>query len=180
MNIKLTLRLATETDMPYLKEKMMESFSIAAIERFGEKEDERSPHADELERAYRLGKAHHSTGYKVYCIMKDGAAVGGAVLIINEESQHNKLDLFFIFKEYLNQGLGAAAWEVIEREHPKTVVWELVTPYFEKRNINFYINKCGFHIVKYFNKYHPDPLAPFPSNEEDDDDGYFLFMKEML
>ena len=30
--------------------------------------------------------------------------------------------------------------------------WELVTPYFEVRNIHFYVNKCGFHIVEFFNE----------------------------
>lgn len=27
------------------------------------------------------------------------------------------------------------------------------TPYFEKRNIHFYVNKCGFYIVEYQCKY---------------------------
>lgn len=28
---------------------------------------------------------------------------------------------------------------------------------FEKINIHFYVNKCGFHIVEFFHRYHPDP-----------------------
>ena len=28
--------------------------------------------------------------------------------------------------------------------HPEVKVWETVTPYFEKRNIHFYVNRCGF------------------------------------
>jgi hypothetical protein len=31
-------------------------------------------------------------------------------------------------------------------------VWETMTPYFEKRNIHFYVNKCGFHIVEFLRK----------------------------
>ena len=27
--------------------------------------------------------------------------------------------------------------------------WGLVAPYFETRNIHFYVNRCGFHIVEY-------------------------------
>ncbi|ADD42351.1 hypothetical protein Snas_2674 [Stackebrandtia nassauensis DSM 44728] len=26
-----------------------------------------------------------------------------------------------------------------------------------QRNIHFYVNKCGFHIVEFFNEHHPDP-----------------------
>ena len=37
--------------------------------------------------------------------------------------------------------------------HPKVKIWETVTPYFEQRNIRFYVNRCGFHILELFNKY---------------------------
>lgn len=175
----ITLRAAAESDMPLLKEKIMEVFAIAAVERFGEDEADRVPHADELDRAYRLEKSYSEKGYRVHCILNNGNLVGGAVVIINDETRHNKLELFYIFKEYLSQGLGYEAWKAIEREYPETKVWELITPYFEKRNIHFYINKCGFQIVEYFNKYHHDPHEPFPSEETEDDGGYFRFVKEM-
>ncbi|MDD7750451.1 MAG: GNAT family N-acetyltransferase, partial [bacterium] len=29
--------------------------------------------------------------------------------------------------------------------------------YFEKRNIHFYVNKCGFYIVEFYNPHHPEP-----------------------
>lgn len=181
MNInEITLTTATDKDIPYLKEKMEESFSVAVREHFGDNEPEGGPPAEQLENAYREPNG------KVYMILKDGIPVGGAVLKINEETRHNKMDLFFIFKEYLNQGLGLEAWKAIEREYPQTLVWELDTPYFEKRNIHFYVNKCGFHIVEYFNKYHPDPMMPdHPHKDEHghhdkfDDGGSFRFVKEM-
>ena len=43
---------------------------------------------------------------------------------------------------------------------PDTKIWETYTPYFEKRNIHFYVNICGFHIVQYFNEIHPLPDTP--------------------
>lgn len=55
--------------------------------------------------------------------------------------------LFFIYPDFHSKGIG-------------TSVWELVTPYFEKRNIHFYVNKCGFHIVEFFCKCHRDPDGP--------------------
>lgn len=59
-------------------------------------------------------------------------------------------------------------------------VWETVTPYFEQRNIHFYVNRCGFHIVEFFNKYHPDSNDPEMCAEELDKqfpDGMFRFEK---
>lgn len=169
---EVTLVPATEKDIPYLKEKIMEAFAVAAVERFGEEGAGRVPQGDQLEKAYGVSDS------RVYCVMKGGTIVGGAVLKINEETWHNKLDLFFIFKEYHSQGLGLDAWKANEWKYPQTVVWELVTPYFEKRNIHFYVNKCGFHIVEFFNKYQPDPLKPF-AVDEIEDDGNFRFEKWM-
>ena len=44
---------------------------------------------------------------------------------------------------------GYAAWCAVEQLNPEVKVWETCTPYFEKRNIHFYVNKCGFHIVEF-------------------------------
>ena len=67
----------------------------------------------------------------------------------------------------------------MEKLHPEVKVWETFTPYFEKRNIHFYVNRCGFHIVEFFNRYHPDPGDPDAGNELDDQfpDGMFRFEK---
>ena len=56
------------------------------------------------------------------------------------------------------------------------------TPYFETRNIHFYVNKCGFHIVEYFNSHHPDPHDPATGKEEiyEEGDGMFRFEKQMM
>ncbi len=58
---------------------------------------------------------------------------------------------------------------------------ETVTPYFEKRNIHFYVNRCGFHIVEFFNSRHPDPNDPDPAEEPDEQfpEGTFRFEKRM-
>ena len=47
-----------------------------------------------------------------------------------------------------------------------------MTPYFEVRNIHFYVNKCGFHIVEFFNEHHPAP-----SDSGMDKDLSFRFVK---
>lgn len=62
--------------------------------------------------------------------------------------------------------------------HPEIKVWECITPYFEKRNIHFYVNRCGFHIVEFWNRHHHGPAIP----EEEagnwhEDDEMFVFRK---
>ena len=44
--------------------------------------------------------------------------------------------------------MGIKVWNMIEKLYPDTEVWETETPIFSSRNHNFYVNKCGFHIVK--------------------------------
>ncbi len=62
-------------------------------------------------------------------------------------------------------------------------VWETCTPYFETRNIHFYVNKCGFHIVEFFNGHHPDPHDPETGEQNNYEgegfDGMFRFEKKM-
>jgi hypothetical protein len=96
---------------------------------------------------------------------------------INEETHHNTLDLFFLKVGEHGQGLGHKAWLAIEARYPKTIIWQTHTPYFEKRNIHFYVNKCGFKIITFFNARHPDPHHPGPSDLPDDEG--FLFEKVM-
>ena len=47
--------------------------------------------------------------------------------------------------------------------YPEVKIGETMTSYFEQRNIHFYVNRCGFHIVEIFNKFHPGP------NEREED-----------
>ena len=59
-------------------------------------------------------------------------------------------------------------------------VGETMTPYFEKRNIHFYVNRLGFHIVEFWNKYQRGPAVPEDIDENwSDDDEMFLFRKIM-
>ena len=105
------------------------------------------------------------------------------MLKIDKKTQHNELELLFVDPEAHSRGIGRAAWEQVERLYPETLVWETCTPYFETRNIHFYVNKCGFHIVEFFNSHHPDPRDPETGEENDyageEMDGMFRFEKQM-
>ncbi|MBR7025262.1 MAG: GNAT family N-acetyltransferase [Selenomonadaceae bacterium] len=85
-------------------------------------------------------------------ILADKEIVGGAVLIINVETQRNKLSLFFVKEDFRNQGLGFAAWQAIEKFFPDTKVWYTSTSWLDRRNLHFYLNKCGFVAFSIYGK----------------------------
>ena len=114
--------------------------------------------------------AEHAETYR---IMLDGEKVGGVV--INVDGSHGHLDLLFVSPAVHSYGIGYSTWCAIERLHPEVTVWGTMTLYFEKRNIHFYVNRCGFHIVEFFHRGHPDPT--FPYKDDDDHDGMFRFEK---
>ncbi|HFI0150661.1 TPA: GNAT family N-acetyltransferase [Streptococcus suis] len=101
--------------------------------------------------------------------------VGGVVVQIDTEAKRNSLDLLFVDGNHKGKGLGLNIWQAIEQAYPDTEVWETHTPYFEVRNIHFYVNKCGFQIVEFFNPTHPMEHVPdFPDAEL-----FFRFEKKM-
>jgi N-acetylglutamate synthase-like GNAT family acetyltransferase len=83
-----------------------------------------------------------------YIITLDDKAVGCIILWINGKTNINMLGCIFIDADIQNRGIGKKVWGFIEQEYQSTVKWVVETPGFSTRNHNFYINKCGFHIVK--------------------------------
>ena len=135
------------------KRDLQESFAVAVIETFGPELDQPIPSDKDIEESF------NAKGAVIYHIVFNGKIMGGVVVTIDENTQHNSLDLFFINKGECSKGIGYKAWKAIEEKYPDTKVWETCTPYFEKRNIHFYVNKCGFKIVEYFN-FHSRGLNP--------------------
>lgn len=115
--------------------------------------------------------------YRIFC---DGEYAGGAVVSTNGKDE-GSLELFFVLPEFHNLGIGLNAWQLIEKTYPSVKVWRTVTPYFEKRNVNFYVNKCGFSVVEFFNEKHVDPDYVVPEEEKDlpGMQEYFLFEKRL-
>ena len=102
--------------------------------------------------------------------------LGGAIVVIDALTQRNHLDFLYVKQGVQSKGVGQAMWKAIEQLHPQTKIWETVTPYFEKRNIHFYVNRCGFHIVEFFNPHHRDPSIP---EDMVGGDFFFRFEKRM-
>ncbi len=154
-----------------------EAFNYGAMEEFGCRdnhfeEDGEIISRETIEKSIDSGEA--------YLIMRGNEKVGGTVIKVN--GKKGELELLFVSPNEHSKGIGYAAWCAVEKLHPEVKVWETFTPYFEKRNIHFYVNRCGFHIVEFFNRYHPDPLDPDFVNESDEQfsDGMFRFEKNEI
>jgi hypothetical protein len=153
-----------------------EAFNYGALEEFGLRDD----HFEEDGEIISRETIEQSIdGGEAYRIMQAGRPVGGVVIKVDGE--RGNLDLLFVSPGVHSKGIGYAAWCAVERLHPEVKVWETVTPYFEKRNIHFYVNRCGFHIVEFYNSHHPDPNDPESSQEHDDQfpEGMFRFEKRI-
>lgn len=168
----VTLDIATEADLPRFRKDLQDAFAVAVVEAFGSVEDGPIPSDDDVAASVAAPNA------VVHRILEDGRWVGGAVVSIDTETQRNSLDFFYVRTDQHGRGIGRKAWAAIEAAYPDTKVWITHTPYFEKRNIHFYVNVCGFHIVEYHHAGHPDPHRP---HEPDlpGDDGMFQFEKRL-
>ena len=80
-------------------------------------------------------------------VFKDSKPIGLYIVWITK-NHINSLGALFIDPEFQDKGVGAKIWKFIESEYPQTILWRTETPGFSKRNHNFYVNKCGFKIVK--------------------------------
>ncbi len=174
---KITLTLLTDDNREQFVLDNQRAFRYGATEEFGMRDDHYEEEGEIISRDTILRCIRDGVAYR---IREDGRIAGGLVLQINEQTQHNHLDLLFVNPEAHSRGIGFAAWKEVERLYPGTRIWETCTPYFETRNIHFYVNKCGFHIVKFFNSHHPDPHDPETGEEENYEEGGGMFRFEKV
>ena len=177
---KVTLTLLTDDDREQFILDNQRAFKYGAMIEFGERDGHFEEDGEIISRKTIAESIDNGVAYR---IREDGRIVGGLVLRIDERTQRNELELLFVDPDVHSKGIGYAAWQEVEKLYPETKVWITSTLYFEKRNIHFYVNKCGFHIVEFFNVRHPDPHEPdtegYGAGEADDNGGMFLFEKKM-
>ena len=156
------------------------AFKYGALQEFGKRDD----HLDEDEEIISrktIEGCIDSPDSETYRIVVEGKRVGGVILKIDKETHHNHLEILFVTPAEHTKGIGYGAWQAVEALHPETVVWETCTPYFEKRNIHFYVNKCGFQATEFWCEYF-QPDHTVPDREHDQDEGpdeMFKFIKVM-
>lgn len=149
-----------------------EAFNFGALEEFGCRDE----HFEDDGQIISHDTVEKSiNGSEAYRIIADGQVAGGVVIQVEGDEGH--LDLLFVSPNVHSKGIGYAAWCEVEKLHPEVKVRETMTPYSEKRNIHFYVNRCGFRIVEFFNSHHKDPNAPYDENQDNDE--MFRFEKVM-
>ena len=151
-NLNISLQPLEEEDKEQFIFDNQEAFNYGALEEFGLisddfEEDGQIISRETIEKSIDMGEA--------YRVIVDNKKVGGAIIKVDDN--HGELLILFVSPNAHSKGIGYATWREIEKLHPEVKVWETVTPYFEKRNIHFYVNRCGFHIVEFYNSHHPDP-----------------------
>ena len=146
------------------------AFKHGAMVEFGERDNHLDDN-DEIISRKTIERCIDEPDNETYRIVVDGKKVGGVILKIDKKSHHNHLEILFTLPDEHSKGIGYGAWKAIEALHPETEVWETCTPYFEKRNIHFYVNKCGFQIDQFWCEYfHPNDDL-FEEDEIDHDEG---------
>lgn len=154
------------------------SFKHGALYEFGERDNHIDSEGEIIshETIESCLNAECSAAYRIVC---DGKNVGGVIVSINKETNINELEILFVNPNEHSRGIGYGAWCEIERLYPETKIWQTCTPYFDKRNIHFYVNKCGFQIDEFWCEYFA-PKHDEPDKEHDEGpDEMFHFIKRM-
>ena len=173
MDFQLTELLPS--DLPAFKKDMQEAFQLGAAAEFADLNEEILPERD-------IDRSLAAPGSAAWKALADGETAGGAIVVIEQDGRRGHLDFLYVKHGAQSRGLGQLIWAAIEEKYPRVELWETVTPYFEKRNIHFYINRCGFAAVEFFNPHHRDPQEPGDRTAPDDMPGgdyFFRFEKDM-
>ena len=153
------------------------AFKYGAQVEFGMRDD-RTEEGEEVISRKTIERSMNGEQAETYRIVCDGIVVGGLILQIDQQHSKGELEILFVNPEAHSKGIGQAAWKAVEAMHPEIRVWETITPYFEKRNIHFYVNRLGFHVVEFWNKFHHGPAVPEDIEEDwSEDDEMFVFQK---
>ena len=175
--MKIQLQPLTSEDREQFIRDNQDAFNFGALEEFGCRDEHFEEPGEIISRKTIEQCIDKGMAYRIWL---DGEKIGGMILKV--EGCHGELEILFVSPKAHGRGIGQAAWREVERMFPDVEVWETFTPYFETRNIHFYVNRCGFHIVEFFNRHHPGPdccEADEQITDEQFPDGMFRFEKRM-
>ena len=176
MKVKLLPLMANDREQ-FIQDNQW-AFKYGAMLEFGERDNHIDNDGEIISRK-TIERCIDEPSNVTYRITVEGKNVGGVILKIDKATQHNHLEILLVIPEEHTKGIGYATWKQIEEMYPDTKIWETCTPYFEKRNIHFYVNKCGFQIDQFWcERFQPN----YELLEEDNNDGpseMFRFIKIM-
>lgn len=144
MNDRLSFETLTEEKIPTLAPIMKRAFDEDSRIHLGE-DDGGPPGYDDGSFLRENGLKPNVTAFQ---ISLDGTPVGGIILLLDHSASRGYLGNIFLDPSCENKGLGTQTWNWVESQYPDITVWEVDTPAFSRRNHNFYVNKCGFHVVR--------------------------------
>lgn len=135
----------TESDVPRVAAMVAETFEKAVLDALGEEKAamQREAFGDDALAAMVFGE-----GMDAYIVEIDGVESGIAAVKGNPTEQFYSLELFSISQKHHSRGIGLRVWNELEKLYPDAKTWETTTPTFALKNVNFYVNKCKFHIVE--------------------------------
>ncbi|MCI5850712.1 MAG: GNAT family N-acetyltransferase [Sutterellaceae bacterium] len=177
----ITLGLLEPADRERFIRENQEAFRYGAMEEFGLRDSHVEEDGKVISRR-TIERSIDAPGAEALRILEGGKPVGGVVLKLGPGERRGELVLLFVTPNAHSRGIGQAAWKLVERRHPEVRLWETFTPYFERRNIHFYVNKCGFRAVEFFCEKHPLPRGKLEEDGGDDfiGDGMFRFEKRIV
>ena len=180
-NTKVSLVPLTAEDREQFISDNQWAFKYGALEEFGTRDDHVDVDGEIISRR-TIERCIDAPDSETYRIVLGGRNVGGVILKINKETNHNELEILFTLPDEHSKGIGYGAWQAVEALHPETEVWKTCTPYFDKRNIHFYVNKCVFKIDEFWCEYFAPSHAMPDDDEHDPNEGpdeMFHFVKVM-
>lgn len=154
------------------------AFKHGAMLEFGERDNHTDDDGEIISRQ-TIEMCMDAEGAETYRIVLDDEIVGGVILHINHETNENELDTLFVLPEAHSKGIGYGVWLAVEELHPETKIWRTCTPYFDKRNIHFYVNKCRFQIDEFWCEYFQPTETILDDVPDDGPDEMFHFIKVM-
>ena len=167
----MKLKLLENERIGEFKKILQESFQYGFESFTGCKEEQVLPES-------HIDECLNNPNCYAYMMIDNTEILGGAIITINNNTNENILDFMFVKIGIQSKGIGQQIWKEIEKLYPNTKTWETCTPYFDARNIHFYVNKLKFYIVEFYNYKHPDPNSPDEYIDEKFA-GMFRFIKYM-
>lgn len=168
--VEFTIEPLDLADLSQFKHDMQEAFQKGSEAYFGEAQGDVLPESD-------IDDSLNNPTAQAFQAFLDGKPVGGAIVCFQHGGKIGHLDFLFVKVGTQSRGIGQRTWRAIEARYPDVELWETCTPYFDRRNVHFYINALGFAAVEYFNPRHPDPHDPRGNDTNDSD--MFRFEKPM-